>query len=251
MIERDFHVHTTYCDGKNTPEEMVKKALSLNFKEIGLVCHSYTFFDESYCIPKGDIEKFIAEINGLKQKYGKDVKIYCGVEYDYFSDMKVDGFDFVIGSLHYVYKNGEYLPVDESKERVKDIVRRYYGGDFYRFCEEYYRFLGEIYAKITPNFIAHFDLVSKYNGLGDLFDEKDERYVKAWKSCADKLLSKNAVFEINVGAIVRGYKNMPYPSKEQMEYIKAGGGTFLINSDCHSASKLGFDCASFIPEGIL
>ena len=27
MIYSDIHVHSTYCDGKNSPEEMVKKAL--------------------------------------------------------------------------------------------------------------------------------------------------------------------------------------------------------------------------------
>ena len=26
MLKADFHTHTTYCDGKNTPAEMVKAA---------------------------------------------------------------------------------------------------------------------------------------------------------------------------------------------------------------------------------
>ena len=42
MIAQDFHIHTSYCDGKNTPEEMIQAAIKLNMQKIGLVCHSYT-----------------------------------------------------------------------------------------------------------------------------------------------------------------------------------------------------------------
>ena len=29
MLKADFHTHTTYCDGKNTPAEMVKAAYGM------------------------------------------------------------------------------------------------------------------------------------------------------------------------------------------------------------------------------
>ena len=61
MILEDFHVHTSYCDGKNTPEELVRAAIGLNMKKIGLVHHSYTAFDESYCIKKSGEEAFFNE----------------------------------------------------------------------------------------------------------------------------------------------------------------------------------------------
>jgi predicted metal-binding protein len=31
MIKSNFHTHTTFCDGKNTPREMVERALELGF----------------------------------------------------------------------------------------------------------------------------------------------------------------------------------------------------------------------------
>ena len=34
MILRDLHIHTTYCDGKNTPEEMVVEASLTGNKEM-------------------------------------------------------------------------------------------------------------------------------------------------------------------------------------------------------------------------
>ncbi len=248
MIKRDFHVHTTFCDGKSTPEELVKKAISLNYSELGLVCHAYTPCDESYCIKKENIKPFINEVNRLKEKYKGVIKLYLGVEYDYFADMKAEGFDYVIGAVHYVLKNGKYIEVDKSKASLVDSVNTYYNGDFYAFCEDYYNTLGDIYSKVTPSFIAHFDLVTKFNKLLDLFDENNARYKEAWKNSLDKLLSKNAVFEINVGGIIRGYKDTPYPSKEQIDYIINGGGGFVVNSDSHSVSALEFDFSKISKE---
>ncbi len=248
MIKRDFHVHTTFCDGKSTPEELVKKAISLNFSELGLVCHAYTPCDESYCIKKENVKPFIEEVNRLKEKYKGVIKVYIGVEYDYFADMEVEDFDYVIGAVHYVLKDGKYIEVDGSKEGLIKDINEYYGGDFYAFCEDYYNTLGNIYSKVTPTFIAHFDLVTKFNKLFDLFDENNARYKLAWKNSLDKLLSKNAVFEINVGGIIRGYKDTPYPSKEQIDYIINGGGKFIVNTDSHSSSTLNFDYSEFINE---
>ncbi len=246
MIKKDFHLHTNFCDGLNSPEEMVISAIALNVKEIGLVCHSYTPCDESYCIKREKIQPFIAEVNRLKLKYNNAIKIYCGVEYDYFAEMPIEGFDFIIGAVHYVCKDGRYIPVDESKELLIEVVQKYYNADFYAFCEDYYKTLADIYSKVSPDFIAHFDLVCKFNNQSDLFDENNIRYISAWKQCADKILQKNATFELNVGAIIRGYKDIPYPSKEQIEYIKKAGGKFIINSDSHSQDTIAFNYEKYI-----
>ena len=38
MIQ-NLHTHTTFCDGKNTPEEMVRAALSLGMDSLGFSGH--------------------------------------------------------------------------------------------------------------------------------------------------------------------------------------------------------------------
>ena len=68
MILSDLHVHTNYCDGKNSPEEMVVSAIEKGVKKLGLVVHAYTFFDDSYCVPKERISSFIDEMKFLKEK---------------------------------------------------------------------------------------------------------------------------------------------------------------------------------------
>ncbi|MBQ7330163.1 MAG: PHP domain-containing protein, partial [Oscillospiraceae bacterium] len=138
MIPCNYHTHTCFCDGKHTPEEMVQEALRLGCKEIGFSGHSYTPFDGSYCMTKENTLAYINAVRDLQKKYAEQIKIYLGIEQDYHSPESTAGYDYVIGSVHYVEKDGAYLSVDESKETQIAIVEQYYGGDFYSFVEDYY-----------------------------------------------------------------------------------------------------------------
>ena len=48
----------------------------------------------------------------------------------------------------------------------------------------------------------------------------------------------NAIFEINTGAISRGYRTTPYPSEEMIDYIARSKKPFAICSDTHSTSSI-------------
>ena len=77
MICPDYHVHTTFCDGKNTPEETVKAALAAGMPAIGFSGHSHTAFDESYCMSLAGTKAYKEEIRRLQQLYG-DKMIFTG-----------------------------------------------------------------------------------------------------------------------------------------------------------------------------
>ena len=38
-MKRNLHTHSTFCDGKNTPEEMVRAAIAKGFDAIGFSSH--------------------------------------------------------------------------------------------------------------------------------------------------------------------------------------------------------------------
>ncbi len=235
----DYHLHTCYCDGADTPRSMVEAAISLGMKEIGICTHGFTPFDQRYCIKKEDIPIFLREVNSLKEEFKGQIKVLAGVEADVFSDFPTDGFDYVIASCHYL-KNGDiYTPIDENKEELTEAVNRFYGGDFISMCSAYYKSVSSIRSK-KCDIIGHIDLVRKFNGDGSLFDEKSEDYLSLVKSTVDALIPLNVPFEINTGAISRGYRNTPYPDEEIIRYIKASGGKLILSSDAHSAKNLCF-----------
>ena len=240
MMKKDFHMHTRFCDGRDTPEEMVCAAIEKGFSHIGICAHSYTFFDESYCLKKEQAEKYRLEIARLKECYKDKIQVFCGIEQDFYSTEPTDVYDYVIGSVHYVKVGDNYLPVDETPELLQKEVKEYFGGDFYAFCEKYFETVGNVAEQTNADIIGHFDLITKFNEGGCLFDESDERYIAAWKKSADKLLQSGAVFEINTGAISRGYRTAPYPAQSIISYLKANGAKLILSSDAHSADTIGF-----------
>ena len=238
MILRDLHVHTTYCDGKNTPEEMVLSAIGKNMECIGFSAHSYTFFDESYCIKKDKISDYITEINSLKDKYKEKIRILCGIEQDFYSDMPTSEFDYVIGSVHYIKIGNQYFSIDEHKEDFIKIAENYFDGDYYALAKAYFKSVADMAKSFKPDIIGHFDLITKFNNGFNLFDETDGNYQRVKKEAVDKILNLNIPFEINVGAISRGYKLTPYPDIDTISYIAKNGGKLIFSGDVHTKDNL-------------
>lgn len=236
MIKSDFHTHTIYCDGESIPREMVESAISKGMDSIGIAVHSYTFFDESYCIKKEKINEFEKEINSLKKEYKSKINVLCGIEQDFYSDIIPVGYDYVIGSVHYLKVKNDYFPIDETREMFIDEANKYYNGDMYAFCDDYYKTIAKLPDYV--DIIGHFDLISKFNENNCLFDENDFRYVSAYKKAIEGLAKLNIPFEINSGAVSKGYKTSYYPSVKQLEYIKKCGCSVILSSDSHCTDTL-------------
>ena len=60
----NYHTHTTYCDGKSTPEEIVLEAIRLGMDTIGFSGHAPTASGSCYCMC--DVAGYVAEITRLK-----------------------------------------------------------------------------------------------------------------------------------------------------------------------------------------
>ena len=236
---RDLHVHTTFSDGKNTPEEMVQAAIAGGMTTLGFSDHAYTFFDTSYCISKEKLPAYRAEISALKKKYAGQIEILLGIEQDLYSGEPTDGYDYVIGSVHYIRCGESFIPVDATPEALTDAVRRYFGGDIYALAEAYYEAVACL-AELRPDIIGHFDLISKFNEGGRLFDESHPRYTAAWQQAAERLLQAGIPFEINTGAMSRGYRTAPYPAAPIRAWLADRGARFLWSSDSHRAETLCF-----------
>ena len=244
MILKDLHCHTTYCDGQCSAAEMVRAAVDKGMECIGFSGHSYTFFDERYCMSLSGAEEYVREVRALREEYRGVIDVLCGVEQDYYSTQSTDPFDYVIGSVHYVRgADGSYNPVDDDPDTLMRGVEKCFGGDVYSFARAYFDTVGDVVRGTGADIIGHFDLVSKFNEGGALFDEGDPRYVSAWKDAVDRLLPFGVPFEINTGAVSRGLRTHPYPSRDIIGYIKQRGGRFVLSSDSHRASTLcfGFD----------
>lgn len=238
MIRADLHIHTTWCDGKSTPEEVIKAAIDSGMDVIGFSSHSYTSFEPYGLNPESEIQ-YRAEIAKLKIKYADKIKILLGIEQDDLSDYPAsDEYDYIIGSVHCIPTEDEPLVTDHTPEILDEGVQKYFGGDYYAYAEKYFERLAKVVENTNADVIAHFDCLAKFNEKSNFFDEEDPRYVAAWKKAADELLKTGKPFEINTGAISRGWRTDAYPAKPIRDYLKEHGAKFILSSDSHTASTL-------------
>ncbi len=229
-----YHVHTTFCDGENTAEEMVISAINAKCEEIGFSVHSPLPFAD-WAIKEERIPEYIETLKALREKYKDKIKIYIGIEQDYFSKAPDWNPDYIIGAVHYIEIDGEYLALDLDANEMKENVDKYYGGDVYSYCEDYFALMADVYNKTKCNIIAHLDLVTKFNEKLPMIDTEHPRYKRAAKMAIDALAKTPAIFEINVGAITRGYRTKPYPDEPLIvEIMKVTDKSFVLNSDSHA-----------------
>lgn len=243
MILRDFHVHTNYSDGAESPETMAERAFSLGMTHLGFADHGYAPYDTDCCIPLEKLDKQRRAVQAVRERYRDSMKVYCGVEQDIFSSQPTAGYDYVIGSVHYLRVEGEYICVDYLPEMLESAAEKYFRGDWYALCAEYFRTVSEVVELTGCDIIGHFDLVSKLNERQHWFDEEDRRYVSAWQSAAERLLDYGRPFEVNTGGMFRGYRSVPYPAPPMIRFLAEHGAVLLLSSDAHSgeALRFGFD----------
>ena len=234
MKYSNLHQHTNFSDGKNTAEEVVLSAINCGLESIGFSDHSYTAIDESYCMLEEDYEKYHAEINRLKQKYQGKVKIFKGIELDYFSTVNASDYDYIIASVHYLYENGVCYAIDHTLDDQLNYTRDCCNGDKVKFASDYYSLLVNHVKKVKPLFVGHFDVITKFG----LFDEDNEEYRKVAIKALNEVMPYCKVFEMNTGAISRKRRLLPYPERYLLEEILKRGGEIILSSDSHAVGTL-------------
>ena len=236
MVRQNLHCHTTLDDGANTPEEMVLAAIDAGLTSLGISAH-IPIEGESWCMPPEYVPVFKAEMARLKTEYEGKIRLYCGMEYDLSVPSAFDGFEYIIGSGHIV--DGFYEDFDLAHHK---LLIEHFGGPEGA-AEAYFKNLSRVAEFDEIGIVGHFDLLTKYNEQEPLYDTSSRYFRDAAYAAMEKLCAADKIFEINTGAMSRGYRTSPYPTAELLRHLNQIGGKICISSDAHSASgiTLGFD----------
>ncbi len=266
----NLHTHSTFCDGKNTAEEMVLSAIEHGLSVLGFSGHCfyplnpefYRPFDSLWHMPSDKISDYAAEVRRLKQKYETQIKIILGFETEYFSsekygkavpDKTVYGKfapDYLIGSVHYINTPDGFFSVDNKTEIVEKALHRFFPKGNGQIDEKaavhaYFEAERQMLARGNFEIMGHPDLIRLRNESLHYFDENESWYKEELKLTAKAAATAGVIAEINTGAIARGMMTDVYPSAQFLEYLKAQGVPVCINSDAHRVENIdfGFDLA--------
>ncbi len=237
---QNLHQHTSFCDGKDTPEEVVQYAIEHGFGGIGFSGHCYMPYAAYYSMSLESTKAYRQEIARLKQQYGHLIDIFCGLEFDICCPERPEGYDYVIGSVHGLRFDGVDYEFDGIVEHFHKMIDEHFDGDGMAFAKEYYRQLAWLPEFGDCQIIGHFDLITKHRDTVNLFDSESKEYRDAALGAAEALAGKIPFFEVNTGAVARGYRTTPYPDPFIIRQMKHLGFGAVISSDCHQKHLM--DC---------
>ena len=234
IMKSNYHTHTYLCNHAiGTVEDYVKKAIELNIKTLGMSDHAPFNFLEDRSVRMGieDYPIYLKELSSSIEKYGDLIKIYKGLEIEYFpTHIKhyqelLKELDYLVLGQHYIQKNGKLKSIYHLKE-VDDM-------------KIYVKTLIE--AMETNNFkiIAHPDIF-----LFNQENELTEEMLYLSKMIILSAKENNVALEINANGfrkgkiIVNGQVKYRYPRKEFWELTKNTGVKIIISSDAHKPKYL-------------
>ena len=266
----NYHTHSIYSDGDNTLIEMAEKAYSLGFHTLGYSEHQFSEPDSHYAMKEEEEENYISDIRWIEKVYEGKLRIFSGIERDYYCDRTDEKFDYVIGSVHHIKVGDEYFNVDESSKSFEEGVNKLFGGDYLSMAKAYFDLERDVVRKTGCHIIGHFDLLRKFNEGNAFFDEDSPEYLAIARDALHDIVESfdvnslckppegrslppqieraldrgKPIFEINTGAMAKGKRTSPYPAPALIHELLEMEVPIVLSSDCHKKDFLNFGFGS-------
>lgn len=239
MMRQSLHAHSTFDDGAAAPEEMVRGAIAAGLKAIGISAHS-PMPNEPWCVPKEQMGAFRTEMRRLAGVYREQIAVYCALEYDLCSEPDFQGFDYVIASVHALDAGGRRYAVDHTRAIAQQMIDEAFGGDSDAAAQAYFASVARIAAIPEADIVGHFDLLTKFDEPEPLYHADSCAYQTAALDAMERLVRADKIFEINTGAVSRGYRTAFYPSEALLCALREMGGRITVTADAHAADTVAF-----------
>jgi DNA polymerase (family 10) len=201
-VRGDLHMHSTWSDGRDTIEQMARRAAGLGYEYIAITDHSQRAMS-SRKLAVDNIADQRAEID-MVRRYFPSMRILHGVEVDImkdgtldFDDDVLEGFDIVLASLH-----------DHGGQRGSELTERYLSAIASPFVDIITHPMGRAPA-ISSGYDVNFDRVFQ---------------AAAKNGTAMEIDGAPGHLDMD-GALARR--------------AAAAGVTIVVDSDCHRAEWLG------------
>ncbi|TDK60871.1 histidinol phosphate phosphatase domain-containing protein [Bacillus salipaludis] len=234
----------------------LKEAKRKGLREVGIVDHLYRFketrayfekyldlgetdlgkmqrkwLDQVMTVSMGDFVQVIAEAK--KRWEAEGITLRLGIEADYFPGgeewlQELLGsyeWDYVIGSVHYLYGWGSDNP--ETQQRFSEFQLEALYEDFFNVVEKAIR------SKLF-SFLAHLDNLKVFN-----YRPEESLLLAHYEKIAKALVETDTATEINAGLYYRYPVKEMCPSRTFLDVLIQKGVRFTTSSDSHFPDDIG------------
>ncbi|MGD0756920.1 MAG: histidinol-phosphatase [Bacteroidales bacterium] len=223
IYKTDYHVHSSYSDGRSVPEDYITPAIAAGLSEIGFSEHLTLFKDpEVWNMNPVNISPYISHLETLRNNV-KNIKIKIGLEVDFFAGKEEEIYrflhplplDYIIGSVHYL------------GEKTVDVGPEFYEGKIIdRLFGSYFDSVLAAVASGLFDIIGHCDLIRIY-GYKPSADLEP-----LYRSLAKTMKIHDVAFEVNTNGRNRPLADF-YPDRHYLRIFREENVPVCVNSDAH------------------
>lgn len=233
----DYHMHTPRCHHAiGSVREYAVAAMQAGLTEIGMSDHSPmpTPFDDGWRMQHDELSDYLREVEEVRDEFAGRLIIRIGLEADfrpgsegYIEELiAAYGWDYIIGSVHYIDDWGFDNPDDMSRWEQADIEAAY--------CD-YFALVGQSAATGMFDIIGHPDLIKKF---GHRPPEGSTRVQQAMDAMLQCVKNADCALEIS-SAGLRKQVGEVYPHGLMLARAHDAGIPFAFGSDAHSPGEVG------------
>jgi len=230
----DYHMHTTFSDGKDSYLSYLEAARKKDLAEIGFTDH-ITIVPVDWGVKEVDFPVMRENLKNLCNNFSEDVQVRFGLEMDYFPEREEEirqiisffPVDYVIGSIHFID--------DWNFDSDKSLYGKWPNNELYRI---YFDLVQQAAKSGLFDVIGHFDLIKKLQ----CWPETDQ--TSLFEETLKILKEANMVMELNTSGIDRPCGEF-FPSREILSLACKLGVPITLGSDAHQPDQVArhFDLA--------
>lgn len=246
----NFHSHSFFSDGKASPEDFIKSAISRRFPAYGFTCHSPVPFSSGWNMDADKLPDYLRELKRIRLEYMDIIEVYAGLELDYIDGvphlpvrgLKEMGCDYILGSVHYIdqYPDGSYFSFDGKPDIFFKAIDIIYHNDFRKAITGYYEKTRMMIDKDCPDIIGHMDKIKMHNTVKPYVNEEDGWYRRQVEETLDLIAEKGCIMEVNSRGLYKHNPPLLYPAPWVIQRAYVRNIPVMINSDAHHPDEIEF-----------
>ena len=245
-LKFNYHSHSTYCDGRNSLEEMVQSSIEKGLSHFGFSAHAPIPLDNDFGLKYSEVDNYLRETRELKEKYKDQIGLYTSMEFDYLPKVSEDineraeayGLDYVIAAVHLVDSPNGIWFIDGSKHVNYDRgLKEIFGGDIQEAVKAFYHQTNEMIVNIKPDIVGHFDKIKMHNR--NLYFQEDEPwYKKLVMETIDLIKEEDLIAEINTRGVYKKRSPDFFPMPQWVKRLAEIGARITISTDSHHKDEV-------------
>jgi histidinol-phosphatase (PHP family) len=244
--------HTTYGDGEGTVAEVAQSAVDRGFAAFGISEHFVTppideFSPDGEMSPLAErdlswLPDYVRDVRAVQSAHSGETVFLLGTELEYIrgaeewtkTHVEPHGFDYFVGSVHFLRYGGQEICIDWDRARTEEALR--HAGSPERLILDYYEHIREVLDWRLASVIGHMDLIKIQ--LAPEEQVVTDAIRAAVRDILTTMRDRDVAIDVNARGLIKTCRAI-YPAEWILVEARKLGVPVTLGDDSHGGPDVG------------